>query len=100
MTNIPLVIALGLFSTIQLHLAKGMQRQGIEGLSEIQANFKPTPGINFDHHRNLIDTGVQLSIYPATPRVANHLASGEPGIYNHNQRCVPGYRGHFLYETA
>jgi drug/metabolite transporter (DMT)-like permease len=39
MTNIPLVIALGLLSTIQVHLAKGMQRQGIEGLVEVKARL-------------------------------------------------------------
>lgn len=40
MTNIPLVIALGIISSIQVHLAKALERQGIEALEQLGARLK------------------------------------------------------------
>ncbi|MCS7283141.1 MAG: hypothetical protein RMK65_07905 [Anaerolineae bacterium] len=40
MTNIPLVLLLGIISTIQTHLAKALERQGIEALDQLRARLK------------------------------------------------------------
>ncbi|MCX7855583.1 MAG: hypothetical protein N2556_06375 [Anaerolineae bacterium] len=40
MTNIPLVITLGIISSIQVHLAKALERQGIEALEQIKARLQ------------------------------------------------------------
>lgn len=40
MTNIPLVLLLGTISTIQVHLAKALERQGIEALGQIRARLQ------------------------------------------------------------
>jgi drug/metabolite transporter (DMT)-like permease len=40
MTNIPLVLFLGILSTIQTHLAKALERQGIEVFEQIKAKFQ------------------------------------------------------------
>ena len=40
MTNIPLVLLLGIFSTIQTHLAKALERQGIEVFEQIKAKLQ------------------------------------------------------------
>lgn len=42
MTNIPLVILLGLISTLQTHLAKALERQGIEVFEQIKARLQGT----------------------------------------------------------
>lgn len=48
MTNIPLVLALGIISTIQTHLAKALERQGIEAFEQLKAalerNGQPVDG--------------------------------------------------------
>ncbi|MCS7011187.1 MAG: hypothetical protein N2049_03480 [Anaerolineales bacterium] len=40
MTNIPLVLLLGIISTIQTHLAKALERQGIEVFDQIKAKLQ------------------------------------------------------------
>jgi hypothetical protein len=40
MTNIPLVLVLGILSTIQTHLAKALERQGIEVFEQIKARLQ------------------------------------------------------------
>lgn len=40
MTNIPLVLFLGILSTIQTHLAKALERQGIEVFEQIRARLR------------------------------------------------------------
>ncbi len=40
MTNIPLVLLLGILSTIQTHLAKALERQGIEIFDQIKARLQ------------------------------------------------------------
>lgn len=40
MTNIPLVLILGILSTIQTHLAKALERQGIEVFEQIKAKLQ------------------------------------------------------------
>ena len=40
MTNIPLVLLLGIISTIQTHLAKALERQGIEVFEQIKAKLQ------------------------------------------------------------
>lgn len=42
MTNIPLVLLLGILSTIQTHLAKALERQGIEVFEQIKARLQDT----------------------------------------------------------
>jgi drug/metabolite transporter (DMT)-like permease len=42
MTNIPLVLLLGLVSTIQTHLAKALERQGIEVFEQLKAKLQKT----------------------------------------------------------
>jgi drug/metabolite transporter (DMT)-like permease len=42
MTNTPLVILLGIISTIQTHLAKALERQGIEVFEQIKAKLQKT----------------------------------------------------------
>jgi len=42
MTNIPLVLLLGLISTLQTHLAKALERQGIEVFEQIKAKLQKT----------------------------------------------------------
>lgn len=42
MTNIPLVLLLGILSTIQTHLAKALERQGIEVFEQIKARLTQT----------------------------------------------------------
>jgi uncharacterized membrane protein len=48
MNNLPLVIVLGLVSTIQVHLAKALERQGIEVFDQIKVGLQkggqPVPG--------------------------------------------------------
>ena len=45
MTNIPLVILLGILSTIQTHLAKALERQGIEVFDQIKARVQKSEGM-------------------------------------------------------
>ncbi len=40
MTNIPLVLFLGIVSTLQTHLAKALERQGIEVFDQLQARLR------------------------------------------------------------
>lgn len=40
MTDIPLVLLLGLLSTIQTHLAKALERQGIEAFEQVRARLQ------------------------------------------------------------
>lgn len=40
MTNLPLVLLLGILSTIQTHLAKALERQGIEVFEQVQARLQ------------------------------------------------------------
>jgi drug/metabolite transporter (DMT)-like permease len=42
MTNIPLVLFLGILSTIQIHLAKALERQGIEVFDQIKVKVHKT----------------------------------------------------------
>lgn len=44
MTDIPLVLLLGIFSTIQTHLAKVLERQGIEVFEQIKARLQKSGG--------------------------------------------------------
>ncbi len=40
MTNIPLVLLFGILSSIQVHLAKALERQGIEALEQLKAKLQ------------------------------------------------------------
>lgn len=63
MTNIPLVIVLGIISSIQVHLAKALERHGIETLEQIGAKLKKSdPPVECGRKKPIIYTiGVVLN---------------------------------------
>jgi drug/metabolite transporter (DMT)-like permease len=62
-TNVPLAILIGIISTIQLHLAKALERQGIEVFDQLRARIKKTSQqIDGDNKKPIIYTiGVVLN---------------------------------------
>ena len=62
MTNIPLVILLGVVFSIQTHLAKALERQGIEVFDQIKARIQKRDGMDAGLKKPLIYTiGVGLN---------------------------------------
>ena len=62
MTNIPLVILLGIIFSIQAHLAKALERQGIEVFDQIKARIQKRDGMDAGLKKPLIYTiGVGLN---------------------------------------